>query len=126
MLNYIKGETMKFKNLNEDVHAEKFAKNVRSRTLLAIKDFELENFAEQEGSTKAITDINRHVGYALEGREPILDVLIHLLSLKKDAERDIEYTKNEFKRDSAIGYVKTMNAFMGDTSKEDLMSIKWK
>lgn len=118
---------MKFKNLNEDVHAEKFAKNVRSRTLLAIKDFELKNFAEQEGSTKAITDINRHVGYALEGREPILDVLIFLLDLKKEAERVMEYSKNEFKRDSAIGYVKTMNAFMGDnTSKDDLIRIRWK
>ena len=105
---------MKFSQLNEAVNAERFAKNVREENRYGpYRDFELKNFAEQEGSTKALEDIYKWIGYALEGREPIVDVLFSLVGYKEEAERNLKNTKNEFKHDSAEGYYKTIDAFLG-------------
>jgi len=115
---------MKFSQLNEAVNAERFAKNVRERSSYGpLRDFELQNFAEQEGSTKALEDIYKWVGYALEGREPIVDALFTLFNLKYSAEKDAEYTKQEFRRDSRTGYAKTIGAFLSGIEKNDLLKI---
>lgn len=115
---------MKFSRLNEAVNAERFAKNVRERTF-AVKDFELKNFAEQEGSTKALEDITKWVGYALEGRENIVDALFSLVGYKEDAEGKLKYFKNEFKHDSAEGYYKTIDVFLGGLTRQDLLKLKY-
>ena len=116
---------MKFKNLNEAVNAERFAKNVRERTILAIKDFELQNFAEQEGSSKALEDIYRHIGYALDGRENIVDALFSIIGLKEDIEGKLKFFKDEFKHDSAEGYYKTIDVFLGGITRRDLLKLKY-
>lgn len=118
---------MKFKNLNEAQDAEKFAKNIRTRNFDRAKDFEYKNFAEAEGGDKAMARIEREIGYALEGKDTIISVVMSLLQSKESAEKEANYIKDEFKRDSAIGYAKTIGAFVGkNVRKDDLWSVKYR
>lgn len=117
---------MKFGQLNEAVNAERFAKNVREENRYGpYRDFELKNFAEQEGSTKALEDINKWVGYALEGRTDIVDALFSIVGYKEEAERNLKYSKNEFKHDSAEGYFKTIDVFLRGLTRQDLLKLKY-
>lgn len=116
---------MKFSQLNEAVNAERFAKNVREENRYGSHhDFELKNFAEAEGSTKALEDINRWVGYALEGRTDIVSALFSIVSYKESEERNLN-AKNEFKRDSATGYCKTIDVFLRGLTREQLIKLKY-
>lgn len=116
---------MKFSQLNEAVNAERFAKNVRERNRYGdFRDFELKNFAEVEGSTKALEDINRWIEYTLDGREDIVDALFAIVGFKESEERNLN-AKNEFKRDSAAGYCKTIDAFLHGLTRGDLTKLKY-
>lgn len=107
---------MKFKQLNESININRFVSNVSDRCSVSFygqfKDLSLENFAEDEGGTKALEEVQHLFEKVLDGEQPISSVARDLSRHCKEAESRILREKDEFKRDSLVGYIKVLKAVL--------------
>ena len=112
---------MKFKKLNEKVSAKRFSGNAKSYSSARYDiDLIFNTFAEEEGATKALEDIEKVFGYVLDGKYTLRAAISMLMDYQKGETYDLESAekskgeKAEYKRDYANGYLKVMDSVLYD------------
>lgn len=112
---------MKFKRLNEKVSAKRFSGNAKSFSSARYDiDLDFNTFAEEEGATKALEDIEKVFGYVLDGKYTLRNAISVLMNFQKGKTYDLERAEKskgeraEYKQDYANGYLKVMDSVLYD------------
>lgn len=115
---------MKFKRLNESANLNRYVKNAKSCTSAfkygVTDNLTFDTFAEDEGGNKALQEVEKYLGYVINGQCDLRFAIDSLFSYRKQANYNLERAlvskgdKAEYKQDYFRGYLKVLETVLCD------------